>query len=201
MRSLLVFCVSILSLFASVQAIGFTLRYGEETCILENVIQTEYIAGDFVVEPEGRRVAVTVKDPLDNIVYNKQAISEGNFAYTSLENGYYKACFSNTVENNGIKTIKFKFSTGADSKSGSAAKVKTLRPLEAEIQSLEEIVAGIRADHNWISDYRSRMNETNKSTMSAVVWTNIIVIVLLGILSYVQVIYLGMYFKSRKIVQ
>lgn len=199
-RSVLV-SLALLLLAASVNAIGFTLRYGEETCIRENVIKAEYIAGEFTVQPEGRRVAVYVKDPVGTVVYHKPMVSEGSFAYTSLENGEYKVCFSNNVENNGIKTIRFKLSTGADTKSGSAAKVKNLKPLEARIQHIEDLVAGIRTDSTWLADYRARMNDYNKSIMSSIIWFNIAVTVLLAILSYVQVVYLKKYFRTRKIVQ
>ncbi len=69
-----------------------TTHYSQE------VIRGEYVSGDFWIEPEGRVVAVNVRDPLGATVYFRPHAHEGNFAYTAADNGEYKACFSNTVD-------------------------------------------------------------------------------------------------------
>lgn len=71
----------------------------------QDVIRGEYVSGEFWVEPEGRVVAVNVRDPLGAVAFHKPHAFEGNFAYTAADNGEYKACFSNTVDHGTFVTV------------------------------------------------------------------------------------------------
>jgi hypothetical protein len=164
------------------------------------VIRGEYVSGDYWVEPEGRVVAVSVRDPLGATVYHKRNAFEGSFAYTASDNGEYKACFSNTVDHEGPKTIKFRFLTGTEAKPKNVATKKNLRPLEVQVRHLEEIVTGIRRDEGWLSRRQEEMRELNASTASQVLWFNIVAIFILVSTGLLQIWYLKRYFRAKKLV-
>lgn len=64
----------------------------------QDVIRGENVYAEWAVTPAGSTVGVTVRDPLGTTVLTRGSSGEGKFAYTSIENGEYKACFSNQAE-------------------------------------------------------------------------------------------------------
>lgn len=61
----------------------------------EDVLNGELMIGDYSWNPPDGRVAVTVTDPVGNIVHSKAADRDGKFAYTATRGGEYRVCFLN----------------------------------------------------------------------------------------------------------
>ncbi len=126
-------------------------------------------------------------------------MNEGKFAYTAVDNGEYKACFNNNVEP-GVKSVKLKMLTGVEAKPSGAAKKKNLKPLEVQVRHLEEVVAGIVNDEQWVNERQDRMRAVNDSTASYVFWFNVITIIIAVASYFIQLWYLKRFFRAKKLV-
>lgn len=182
-----------------VHSIQFFLRQGDEMCLSEDVINGDMIVGDYELVPAHSRVAVTVTDPANSVVYSKPSSSDGKFAYTAARDGEYRACFTNSGLHQ--KTVVFDLKKGPSATDyESIAKKDHLKPMEIELKRLEDMVAAVHEDLRFMQRRDKEMAATNASTHGRVVWASVFSILVLVGMGAGQVVYLKQYFQAKKII-
>jgi len=192
--------LALLSLVCPSQALQFSLRSGEETCIGDDILKGELILGEFKINPPNSRVWVVLKDPSNSVVYSKMATGDGKFAHTPAMNGEYKGCFNN---NEGVqqKTIEFEFKTGAQAKDYSQlAKKENLKPLEVELKRMEDMIDHIQEEMDHMSAREREIRAMNETQSARVVYLSVFSMLVLVALLGSQTVYLKRFFQSKKII-
>lgn len=80
------------------------------------------------------------------------------------------------------------------------ASVGKLKPLEMELQKLEDLSASIVADFNYMKKREQEMRDTNESTNNRIFYLSIFSMLCLLGLAIWQVIYLRQFFKAKKLI-
>lgn len=179
-------------------ALQFSLRQGEETCLSKEVLEGDYVKGDFSVTPAPEQLSVNIRDPLGDLVYVRPGASEGSFAYTSPKTGAYKACFQNNLTA-GLKTIKFHFATSDEVKTVDTARKSSLKPIETQLKQVQTLVDTLKRDETWIHEKQIEMRGDSDSIQFLIVTMNVILMVVVIGGYYGQLWYLRNYFRSKKL--
>lgn len=175
-------------------------------CIMEEITSNVLVIGDFVClnkEHSSQMVLVDVKveDPLGKVVYDKKQLSSGQFAFTSHEDGDYKACFTaadvTTAQNS---KIRLDWKTGAAATDWDAvAKKDHLSLMQTEILRLEALITEIHDEMVSMRNREEEMRNLNESTNGRVAWFSIGSLVMCVALAAWQLIYLRSFFRKKKI--
>jgi hypothetical protein len=96
--------------------------------------------------------------------------------------------------------VKLKLLTGVEAKPSGAAKRKNLKPLEAQVRHVEEVVAGIVNDEQWMNERHDKMRAVNDSTAGYVFWFNAVMMAVVVAGYFFQLWFLKRYFREKKLV-
>ena len=166
-----------------------------------------------------------VTDTSGHHLLNREKVdAEGKFAFTTDKDDIFEICFISRVPSNmrgGRHEVFLDMKHGVEAKNyenlGDAAKLK---PLEVELKRLEDLSESIVQDFAYMRRREEEMRDTNESTNSRVLYFSIFsMCCLLGLAtwqvsqynhwnyfcfyprSYLQVLYLRKYFKSKKLIE
>lgn len=152
-----------------------------------------------------------VKDTRGHILYNKEDAATGKFAFTTEDFDIFDVCFETKADPSQqgfqrnpqatTKQVSLKLKHGLETKDYSAlAKANNLKPLEMELNRLEDLSASIVADFAYMKKREEEMRDTNESTNSKVLYFSIFSMCGLLSLALWQVLYLRRYFKAKKLI-
>ena len=164
---------------------------------------------DITVLP-GLVTHLDVKDTKGHTLYNKEDATKGKFAFTTEEYDIFEVCFE-TKSANGqhhfsgnqqtTKEVSLKMKHGIETKDYDAlAKANKLKPLEVELNRLEDLSAAIVSDFAYMKQREEEMRDTNESTNNKVLYFSIFSMCCLMSLAIWQVLYLRRYFKAKKLI-
>lgn len=95
-----------------------------------------------------------------------------------------------------IRTVELDVDIGADAKDWSAIQqTEKLRPVEADLRRMEEMVAEIVSEMDYLRTREQKLRDTNESTNNRVKWFGFGTTFLLVGLWVWQVLYLRAYFR------
>lgn len=80
------------------------------------------------------------------------------------------------------------------------ASVSKLKPLELELQKLEDLSASIVEDFEYMKKREQSMRDTNESTNARIFYLSIFSMLCLLGLAVWQIIYLRQFFKAKKLI-
>lgn len=151
-------------------------------------------------------VDLVIKDSKGHLLFNREAISKGTFAFSTEDYEIFEVCFISRAAPAGRdiapRKVFLDVKQGAEAKDfEQLAKAEKLKPVEMELKRLEALTDEIVRDFNHMHLKSSKMRSTNESTHNRVLCFSILsMLILIGFACW-QVLYLRRYFKSKKLIE
>jgi p24 family protein delta-1 len=170
------------------------------------------VTGDYDITPlEGFPTHLEVKDTKGHMLYNNENAIKGKFAFTTEEYDIFDICFETRPTNNQethirtqqrtTKQVTVSLKHGFETKDYDAlAKANKLKPLEVELNRLEDLSASIVSDFAYMKQREEEMRDTNESTNNKVLYFSVFSMGCLMGLALWQVLYLRQYFRAKKLI-
>jgi len=162
---------------------------------------------EYSIKPVGSTASVTLVDPYQQIVYNRDARIETDTetiraAHTATQQGEHCLCFTNRHNTPQQLTVDLQYRVGGSAKqAGEVAKKEALKPMESKLQQLESTVVQIGTEMRALQAKEAEMTAVRDSTSSRLVWFSVMTTLLLLVLKGAEIVYLRQYFKSRRMIQ
>lgn len=103
--------------------------------------------------------------------------------------------------NNPTRHVELDIDIGADAKDWSAIQAtEKLKPVETELRRVEEAIADIVREMDYLRAREQKLRDTNESTNTRVKWFGIGTTTLLIALWGWQIMYLRAYFRSKHLI-
>ncbi|KUJ18162.1 uncharacterized protein LY89DRAFT_614718 [Mollisia scopiformis] len=156
---------------------------------------------------DGMIVNMHIKDAVGNEYGRpKDVVGEQRMAFTSHADASFDVCFENAFSgskgvSNPFRHVELDIDIGADAKDWSAVQAtEKLKPVETELRRMEEMVAEIVAEMDYLRTREQKLRDTNESTNTRVKWFAFGTMGMLVALGAWQVIYLRAYFRSKHLI-
>jgi len=168
------------------------------------VVVTATVGG---IQGDGMTVNMHIKDAVGNEYGKpKDVAGEKRMAFTSHADAAFDVCFENlltggTPPREAIRHVELDIDIGADAKDWSAVQAtEKLKPVETELRRIEEMVAEIVTEMEYLRGREQKLRDTNESTNTRVkwfAWSTMGILVALGVW---QIMYLRAYFRSKHLI-
>ncbi|KAK4697741.1 p24 family protein delta-1, partial [Lecanoromycetidae sp. Uapishka_2] len=136
----------------------------------------------------------------------KDIVGETRMAFTSHADAAFDVCFENQLSTsqavmNPSRHIELDIDIGADARDWSAIQAQEkLKPVETELRRVEELVAEIVSEMDYLRTREQKLRDTNESTNERVKWFAFGTMGMLVGLGAWQVVYLRAYFRSKHLI-
>jgi len=215
-----VYVITLIAFFCIVNATYFKLEEGQQRCFLEEIPKDTLIVGTYKAEealgnadaryqqfyqPTTKGIKVTVNDPENNVLMNRDFGAEGRFAFTSQMGGEHKICLqTNSSKWFGAKSV-LRLHINIDVGSTAVdyegiAKTEHLSAIEVQVRRLNDRIRDIRAEQNYQRNREAAFRNTSESTNARVMWWSIIQTAILVATGLWQITHLKNFFKTKKLV-
>ncbi|CAN7994265.1 transmembrane emp24 domain-containing protein bai [Ixodes scapularis] len=191
---------------SAVESIRFTVKPNSKRCLKEEVMKGVLVSGEYdLSDTPGHKTDITVKDTSGHILYTKEGITKGKFAFTTDAYDVFEVCFITKLpsEMKGMdREVMLLLKHGVEAKNyDGLAEVGKLKPLEMKLQQLEDLSEAVVKDFAYMRQREEEMRDTNESTNSRVLYFSIFsMCCLLGLATW-QVLYLRRFFKAKKLIE
>ncbi|KAJ4396315.1 vesicle coat component [Gnomoniopsis smithogilvyi] len=216
-RSLLQCICSIVLFLACAQALKFDLQATsqshdskKERCVRNFVAKDTLVVVTAIVsgsKGDGMRVNMHIRDAVGNEYGKPQDVAgEQRTVFTSHADAAFDVCFENLLTGSGrvndpTRHVELDVDIGADAKDWSAIQAtEKLKPVEADLRRMEEMVAEIVTEMDYLRTREQKLRDTNESTNNRVKWFGFGTTYLLIALWVWQVLYLRAYFRSKHLI-
>ncbi|KAK2069636.1 hypothetical protein P8C59_004193 [Phyllachora maydis] len=214
-NSLLQYMCSLLLLVACAQALKFDLAAShdkKERCIRNFVSKDTLVVVTATVsgsKGDGQQVNMHIVDAVGNEYGKPKDIAgEQRVVFTSHADAAFDVCFLNLLTGltrSGSEAlsrhIELDIDIGADAKDWSAIQAtEKLKPVETELRRIEEMVAEIVSEMDYLRGREQKLRDTNESTNTRVKWFGFSTTFLLVALWAWQIMYLRAYFRSKHLI-
>ncbi|KAL0639391.1 vesicle coat component [Maublancomyces gigas] len=211
MPSLLVLAVSLFSVVGS--ALKFDLAaepVGHRQRCIRNFVATDTLVVVTATvsghKGDGQQVNIHIRDALGNEYGRpKDVVGEARMAFTSHANAAFDVCFENNLDSGHAygpsRSVELDVDIGADARDWSAIQAaEKLKPVEIELRRIEEVVAEVVSQMDYLRSREQKLRDTNESTNERVKWFGFSIMATLVGLGAWQVVYLRAYFRSVVII-
>ncbi|EKX47242.1 hypothetical protein GUITHDRAFT_152203, partial [Guillardia theta CCMP2712] len=171
-------CLHLLSLLTVTTALKFDLPSGKVKCFSEDLPSNTLVTGDFAAEaiPDGQNnmpIEIQVTDPFEKIIYTKDDISQGKFAFTTATTGDYIVCFHNKggLEFMTQRRVSLVLKHGIDARDYSQVmKEEHLSGVQGALREMEDRLTEIR--QQFVSERKREeyLRDLTETTCSRVMW-------------------------------
>ncbi|KAF3058267.1 Endoplasmic reticulum vesicle protein 25 [Daldinia childiae] len=214
-RGLLQYICGLILLIASVNALKFDLvargpnDKKTERCIRNFVAKDTLVVVTATVggsKGDGMIVNMHIVDNVGNEYGKpKDIVGEQRTVFTSHADAAFDVCFENimthTRMNNPSRHVELDIDIGADAKDWSAIQAtEKLKPVETDLRRIEETIADIVREMEYLRAREQKLRDTNESTNTRVKWFGIGTTLLLVALWGWQIMYLRAYFRSKHLI-
>ncbi|KAK0728573.1 emp24/gp25L/p24 family/GOLD-domain-containing protein [Lasiosphaeria miniovina] len=156
---------------------------------------------------DGMQVNMHITDASGNEYGKPKDIAgEKRVVFTSLADAAFDVCFDNYLTGskyveNPSRHIELDIDIGADAKDWSAIQAQEkLKPVETELRRIEELVAEIVGEMDYLRIREQKLRDTNESTNTRVKWFGFgTTFLLIGLWAW-QIMYLRAYFRSKHLI-
>ncbi|KAJ9156409.1 Endoplasmic reticulum vesicle protein 25 [Pleurostoma richardsiae] len=215
-RSLLQYICSLVLLAACSQALKFDLTaYSQHEKKPERCIRN-FVAKDTLVvvtatlsgyKGDGMQVNLHIKDAAGNEYGRpRDVVGESRTVFTSFADSAFDVCFENILTGSKYvaeptRHVELDIDIGADAKDWSAIQAtEKLKPVETELRRIEEAVAEVVAEMDYLRAREQKLRDTNESTNTRVKWFGFgTTFLLIGLWAW-QIMYLRAYFRSKHLI-
>ncbi|KAI0019310.1 endoplasmic reticulum vesicle protein 25 [Xylariomycetidae sp. FL0641] len=214
-RSLLQYICSFVLFIASVSALKFDLTAQPKSddkytrCVRNFVTKDTLVVVTAIVsgnKGDGQMVNMHISDAVGNEYGRPRDIAgEQRTVFTSHADAGFDVCFENLLtggrQNNPSRHIELDIDIGADAKDWSAIQAtEKLRPVETDLRRIEEMIAEIVSEMEYLRSREQKLRDTNESTNNRVKWFGIgTTMLLIGLWGW-QIMYLRAYFRSKHLI-
>ncbi|CAH8832563.1 unnamed protein product [Trichobilharzia szidati] len=205
MRLTDVFAVVCILLYhvATIQGLRFKLKNGVTKCIQDEAHKDIIVHGEYEVTSHNQICHIKVRDAKKHILYQRENIKNGKFAFTTENFEIFEVCFESQPSNDEQEQEVFltiKHGTAAKDFE-MLAKAEKLQPIEVELKKLEGLADEIVQEFTLMHAKSGAMRNINESTHKRVLYfSTLSMIILIGFACW-QVLYLRRYFKSKKLIE
>ncbi|KKA28536.1 hypothetical protein TD95_002243 [Thielaviopsis punctulata] len=214
LSSLLYYACSLLALSSSASALKFELvaahsNHVKERCIRNFVGREQLVVVTAIVggnKGDGMQVNMHIRDEVGNEYGRpKDVAGEQRVVFTSHADAAIDVCFSNKFTgqsvNNPIRSVELDIDIGADAKDWAAIQAtEKLKPVEADLRRMEEMIAEVVQEMDYLRNREQKLRNTNESTNTRVKWFGVGTTWLLVGLWAWQILYLRAYFRSKHLI-
>lgn len=196
-----------------------TMREGTAKCFIEEVPKDTLLVASWRSEDMPRTtytanvqqetlasknigLTVTVKDPLDQIVYTHNHDKTDKMAFTSATGGEHLICFV-TTSSTWFHTFEFLFHLQIKTGSGgidyeAVAKREHLDGMAIQVRKLNDRLSTIRSLQAYHKGRESKLRDTSESTYERVFYWSLLQILIVLATVFVQTRYLKRFFSQKK---
>ncbi|EAW10745.1 emp24/gp25L/p24 family protein [Aspergillus clavatus NRRL 1] len=188
----------------------FASTGNNERCIRNFVFKDQLVVVTAIVggqKGDGQVVNMHIKDALGNDHGRPRDIAgETRQAFTSVADTAFDVCFENKLvshhgHSNLFESIELDVEIGADARDWSSIQAQEkLKPVETDLRRIEEMVAEIVNEMEYLRAREQKLRDTNESTNERVKWFAFGTMGMLIGLGVWQVIYLRAYFRSKHLI-
>lgn len=188
--------MKLLALLGVVHALYFTLPGYQQLCFGLTVGKGGSFHGAYVVSGQGERnVLVRVVAPEGTVQFTSPPRSnEGSFELTSSEGGTHNLCFR--VADSTQKTIAFEY-TAAEAKEAELATETELDPLQDSISAMAKSMDKVYRNIHFFERRERVHRDLTERTCDRVLWSALVKMFVLAIITCVQVYVLRGFFDSK----
>jgi len=181
----------------------------QQRCVRNFVAREQLVVVTAILDGyrgDGQRVDMHIRDAMGNDYHRpKDVVGENRYAFTSHEDSAFDVCFENVrtsaSKSNNPRHVELDIDIGADAKDWSAIQAsEKLKPVEMELRRIEETVAEIVTEMDYLRTREQKLRDTNESTNERVKWFALGTMGLLVGLGAWQVVYLRAYFRSKHLI-
>jgi len=165
------------------------------------------VTGEYeLTHAAGQRTDLSVTDSKGHTAFTRENLDKGKFAVTSDEDDIFDICFVTYLpaghQTGPEREVSLLLKHGVEAKNyEELANVGKLKPLEMELQKLEDLSSSIVQDFEYMKKREEEMRDTNESTNNRVLYLSIFsMLCLLGLATW-QVLYLRRFFKAKKLIE
>ncbi|KUI74146.1 Endoplasmic reticulum vesicle protein 25 [Cytospora mali] len=211
-RSFLQYICSVILLVACANALKFDLQATsqshdskKERCIRNFVAKDTLVVVTAIVsgsKGDGMRVNMHIRDAVGNEYGRPQDVAgEQRTVFTSHADAAFDVCFENLLTGSRnladpSRHVELDIDIGADAKDWSAIQAtEKLKPVEADLRRMEEMVAEIVSEMDYLRSREQKLRDTNESTNNRVKWFGLCTTFVLVALWVWQILYLRAYFR------
>ncbi|KAJ5217117.1 Endoplasmic reticulum vesicle protein 25 [Penicillium chermesinum] len=183
---------------------------GNERCIRNFVAKDQLVVVTAIVggsKGDGQKVNMHIKDSMGNDHGRpKDIVGEVRQAFTSTADTAFDVCLTNQLvgrsgSNTPFRDIELDVEIGADARDWSSIQAQEkLKPVETDLRRIEEMVADIVTEMDYLRAREQRLRDTNESTNERVKWFAFGTMGMLVGLGAWQVVYLRAYFRSKHLI-
>lgn len=186
-------------------ALEFDMLF-QTKCVMEEINKGVLVVGDFAAfnkDNTANMVSIDIKveEPSGRVLYEKRGISSGQFAFTTKEDGDFKACFTAKDVHTAQQTkIRLDWKTGVAATDWDAvAKKDNLNEMSTELRRLEAMVKEIHEEMLFLRTREEEMRDLNEATNARVAWFSIgSLFICMGLAAW-QLYYLKQFFHKKKL--
>ncbi|PSK60686.1 endoplasmic reticulum vesicle protein [Elsinoe australis] len=209
--------LALTSLLPSVLGLKFDIQAhpGHESKDKERCIRNFVQNGQLVVvtatvsgsRGDGMMLNMHIKDAVGN-EYGKprDVAGENRYAFTAHADSAFDVCFENVLTSAHVvmepsRHVELDIDIGADAKDWSAIQAgEKLKPVEADLRRMEELVAEVVEELEYLKIREQKLRDTNESTNERVKWFAFGTMGMLVGLGAWQIVYLRAYFRSKHLI-
>ncbi|CAN8106285.1 unnamed protein product [Discula destructiva] len=216
-RSLLQYLCSLALFLTCAQALKFDLLATshnhdakKERCIRNFIAKDTLVVVTAIVSgtrDDGMRVNMHIRDSLGNEYGRPQDVfGEQRIVLTPHADAAVDVCFENILQGSSkvadpTRHVELDVDIGADAKDWNAIQAtEKLKPVEADLRRIEEMVAEVVGEMDYLRTREQKLRDTNESTNNRVKWFGFSTTFLLIGLWVWQVLYLRAYFRSKHLI-
>eukprot|EP01120_Amphizonella_sp_Union-15-10_P015630 TRINITY_DN8078_c0_g1_i5.p1 TRINITY_DN8078_c0_g1~~TRINITY_DN8078_c0_g1_i5.p1 ORF type:complete len:239 (-),score=31.71 TRINITY_DN8078_c0_g1_i5:59-712(-) len=208
-------CTLLAYLILPIHSMYLYMEEGEKKCFAEEVPKDTMILANWSVseikgeseetlETKKTTIILTVKDPLQALIYQKNLALSARFGFTSQMGGEHIICFQSSTSS-WFRKIRFKFrlalvTGGSASDWQDVASKEHLSVIETKLRKLSADVENMRSEQNYQRVREEAFSSTSESTNSMVFWWSFFQISVVCLVAYFQIRHLKLFFKKKKIV-
>jgi len=190
----------------TIHCLRFHLQPNTKRCLKEEMRKDVLVTGEYTLsDSPGVRTDLSITDTKGHTALQRENVDKGKFAVTSDEDDIFDFCFTSYLSTGHnmpqAREVFLEMKHGVETKNyEQIASVGKLKPLEMELQKLEDLSASIVADFNYMKKREQEMRDTNESTNNRIFYLSIFSMLCLLGLAIWQVIYLRQFFKAKKLI-
>ncbi|CAH8436891.1 unnamed protein product [Schistosoma rodhaini] len=189
---------------STIKGLRFKLKNGVTKCIQDEAHKDVIVHGEYeITAPHEHTTHIKVRDVKKHILYQRDNIRNGKFAFTTEDFDLFEVCFESQPDNTETEQEVFlNIKHGTEAKDfDKMAKAEKLQPIEVLLKKLESLADEIVQDFVLMHSKSSKMRNINESTHTRVLYFSILSMVILIGFACWQVLYLRRYFKSKKLIE
>uniref|UniRef100_A0A1W7RAK4 Transmembrane emp24 domain-containing protein bai n=1 Tax=Hadrurus spadix TaxID=141984 RepID=A0A1W7RAK4_9SCOR len=174
-------------LVCNVNCLMFHLQPNARRCLKEEIHKGVLVTGEYTLsDAPGQKTDLIVTDTKGHTLVSRDNIDKGKFAFTTDDYDVFEICFISKMpagQRGMVREATLVMKHGAEAKNyENIAEVGKLKPLEVELQRLEDLSEYIVKDFGYMRQREEEMRDTNESTNS-------------------RVLYLRRFFKAKKLIE